>query len=140
MRRTKPKACAQSPVPAARRRKPRRKPLAPTYFSEPPTAGAGGANEQFHSFVALAAWLLQCCGLQVANPKEFDDPNATLQAVASAAQSLGGGPAAVAAAAPAARLAAGWGAEVCALLEALAAAALERRGFRFSPPAYESER
>lgn len=26
-----------------------------------------------------AAWLLQLCGLSVATPKEFDDPNATLQ-------------------------------------------------------------
>ncbi|KAI8469952.1 MAG: intra-flagellar transport protein 57-domain-containing protein [Monoraphidium minutum] len=122
-----------------RRKKPRRKPLTPNYFSEPPTAGGGGANEQFFTFASLAAWLLQACGAQAGNPKEFDDPNATLSGLLSAARGLGGPPAAAAAGAPAPRLAAGWGAEVCGLLDALAGAALERRGFRFAPPVYAGE-
>jgi estrogen-related receptor beta like 1 len=124
------------------RRKPHRKPLSQSFFSHPPAAGAGApANEQFFTFVSLAAWLLQACGAQVANPKEFDDPNATLAALLSAARALGGAPAAAAAAGGggvAARLAAGWGPEVCEVLDGLAGAALDKRGFRFAAPVYSA--
>lgn len=41
---------------------------------------------------------------------------------------------------PAVRLAAGWGAEVCALLDELAGVALERRGFQFEAPVYVQDR
>lgn len=112
------------------RSKARRRPLAANYFAYP---ARGVAGEQFGAFAALAAWLLQACGLQVASPKDYDDPNATLAALLTATRALGGPAGSVATAVPGTRLTAGWGPEVAALLDALAGAALERR-----PPALEA--
>jgi hypothetical protein len=109
-------------------RKPRRRPLPAGYFSAPPPRRAppAAAGEHFFWFAGLAAWLLQRAGVPVPSPKEFDDPNAVLSGLLVAARTLGGPPAEVAAAVPPARLAPGWGQEVCALLDALASAALGR--------------
>ncbi|KAF6265151.1 intra-flagellar transport protein 57-domain-containing protein [Scenedesmus sp. NREL 46B-D3] len=116
-----------------RRKKPHRKSLNPTYFAAP-QPGPGG-NEQFFYFTNLAAWLLQLCGLSVPTPKEFDDPNATLQGLMQALRSLGFAPPSY----PPTKLAAGFGREVCALLDALADVTLERRGFTASRPVYQQD-
>jgi hypothetical protein len=130
-------APAPRPPPPPCRRKPRRRPLPPGYFAAPSPRGAPG-SEQFFAFTALAAWLLQRAGAPVPAPKEFDDPNAVLAGLLGAARALGGGAAAAAAAAPPPRLAAGWGPEVCALLDALAGAAVGRArgGAQLGPLAY----
>ncbi|WIA17771.1 hypothetical protein OEZ85_009284 [Tetradesmus obliquus] len=117
-----------------RRKKPHRKGLNPTYFAAPQPGQAG--NEQFFYFTNLAAWLLQLCGLSVATPKEFDDPNATLQGLMQALRSLGFAPPSY----PPTKLAAGYGREVCALLDSLADVTLERRGFAASRPVYQQDR
>ncbi|WIA38068.1 hypothetical protein OEZ86_001437 [Tetradesmus obliquus] len=117
-----------------RRKKPYRKGLNPTYFAAPQPGQAG--NEQFFYFTNLAAWLLQLCGLSVPMPKEFDDPNATLQGLVQALRSLGFAPPSY----PPTKLAAGYGREVCALLDSLADVTLERRSFAASRPVYQQDR
>eukprot|EP00879_Flechtneria_rotunda_P033015 GHRR01036530.1.p1 GENE.GHRR01036530.1~~GHRR01036530.1.p1 ORF type:complete len:417 (+),score=164.74 GHRR01036530.1:845-2095(+) len=117
-----------------RKKKPYRKSLTPTYFSMPHQVQSG--NEQFFYFTSLAAWLLQSCGMSTPTPKEFDDPNATLQAILQGLRSLGFASPSY----PPTKLNAGYGKEVCAVLDGLLDVTLERKGMVIGRPVHQEER
>lgn len=86
--------------------------------------------------VMQAAWLLQLCGSNIPTPKEFDDPNTTLQTILQLVRALGFAVPSY----PPTKLAAGYGKEVCALLDGLLDVTLERRGVVVDKPVYSMER
>lgn len=83
-----------------------------------------------------AAWLLQLCGTSIPTPKEFEDPNATLQALLQAMRSLGFANPSY----PPSKLSSGHGKEVCAVIDGLLDMAIERKGVVIRKPVYSIDR
>eukprot|EP00775_Hariotina_reticulata_P008504 gene8504-8686_t len=117
-----------------RKKRPHRKALSVNYFAGLQAGSAG--NEQFFYFTSLAAWLLQMCGQSVPWPKEFDDPNTTLQGLLQGLSALGFASPSY----PLSKLGQGWGKEVCALLDGLLDATFQRKGIVLGRPSYSLDR
>lgn len=79
---------------------------------------------------------MQLCGVNIPTPKEFDDPNATLQGIMQVLRALGFASPSY----PPTKLTAGYGKEVCALLDGLLDVTLERRGILLNKPVYSIDR
>ncbi|CAF0872569.1 unnamed protein product [Brachionus calyciflorus] len=60
------------------------KPLSRHYFAIQSNTG-----EQFHSFITLAAWLIQQCGNNFDKPQEFDDPNTVVSGILNQLRKFG---------------------------------------------------
>ena len=81
------------------------------------------------------SWLLGLGGVDLPAPKEFDDPNAATNNIMAAFKKLGF-------AAPsyhATKLSAGYGKEVCGVLEGLVDFVLEKRNFSYKKPHYQPD-
>ena len=108
-----------------RRKKPYWTPLTRTYFTVPPPQGAKyNSNEQFFYFTSLVAWLLHMSGRTgFKAPAQYDDPNASCNAIVIEMKDLGVG----AAQAVQGKLRAGYGESVLQVLTIAADAALKRK-------------
>jgi estrogen-related receptor beta like 1 len=96
---------------------------------------AGNQGEQFFYFTNLCSWLLGLAGIEVPAPKEFDDPNQSCNSIIGACKKLGFS-------APSynpMKLTAGYGKEVCGVLEGIAEYVLEKKNFTFKAPVYLPE-
>jgi len=105
------------------------KPLSKQYFAIPTKP-----QEQFPYFAQLAVWLLQQIGMQV-EWSEWDDPTQTCSSILEHLRRL---QFPLLSDFPAAKLRAGSGEPVIAVLDFLADRALERRGFRVQAPIYSA--
>ncbi|KFP79246.1 Intraflagellar transport protein 57, partial [Acanthisitta chloris] len=99
------------------------------YFALPTNPG-----EQFFMFCTLAAWLITKAGHPFEQPQEYDDPNAVISNVLSELRSFGR-PVDF----PPSKLKAGYGEQVCYVLDCLAEEALKHTGFRWKRPIYPTE-
>lgn len=109
-----------------KRKKGNRKPLSRSYFALQAT------DNQFFYFTGLLSWLLGLAGVEFKEPKEFDDPNLTCNNILAALKKLGF-------ASPsyhASKLTAGYGKEVCGVLDGLVDYVLEKRNFSYRRPVY----
>ena len=108
-----------------RRKKPYWTPLTRSYFTSPPPPGARyNSNEQFFYFTSLVAWLLHLGGRTgFKAPAQYDDPNASCNAIVIEMKDLGVG----AVAAVQGKLRAGYGESVLQVLTIAADAAIKRR-------------
>lgn len=105
------------------------KPLSKHYFSIGTNSG-----EQFHSFITLAAWLIQQAGGDLEKPQEFDDPNTVVSSIMSILRKYGyevnfG----------VNKLKSGSGEQVIYTLNKLADEALRAKGFSWRDPEYPPE-
>ncbi|KAM4683025.1 intraflagellar transport protein 57 homolog isoform 1-T1 [Amazona ochrocephala] len=89
------------------------------YFALPTNPG-----EQFFMFCTLAAWLITKAGHPFEQPQEYDDPNAIISNILSQLRSFGR-PVDF----PPSKLKAGYGEQVCYVLDCLAEEALKYSGF-----------
>ncbi|XP_040439047.1 intraflagellar transport protein 57 homolog [Falco naumanni] len=105
------------------------RPLSRHYFALPTNPG-----EQFFMFCTLAAWLITKAGHPFEQPQECDDPNAIIANVLSELRSFGR-PVDF----PPSKLKAGYGEQVCYVLDCLAEEALKYTGFSWKRPAYPTE-
>ncbi|NWH77807.1 IFT57 protein, partial [Piaya cayana] len=99
------------------------------YFALPTNPG-----EQFFMFCTLAAWLITKAGHHFEQPQEYDDPNAIISNVLSELRSFGR-PVDF----PPSKLKAGYGEQVCYVLDCLAEEALKNSGFSWKRPVYPTE-
>ncbi|NXX21954.1 IFT57 protein, partial [Podargus strigoides] len=99
------------------------------YFALPTNPG-----EQFFMFCTLAAWLITKAGHPFQQPREYDDPNAIISNVLSELRSFGR-PVDF----PPSKLKAGYGEQVCYVLDCLAEEALKYTDFSWKRPAYPTE-
>ncbi|KAM5181860.1 intraflagellar transport protein 57 homolog [Mantella aurantiaca] len=105
------------------------RPISRMYFALPTNPG-----EQFFMFCTLAAWLINTAGHHFEQPQEYDDPNATVSKILSELRSFGG-----TSNFPPSKLKAGYGEQVCYVLDFLTEEALKHTGFTWKRPAYPSE-
>ncbi|KAM9320611.1 intraflagellar transport protein 57 homolog [Gastrophryne carolinensis] len=105
------------------------RPISRLYFALPTNPG-----EQFYMFSLLAAWLINKTGRHFEQPQEYDDPNATISRILSELRSFGG-----TANFPPSKLKAGYGEQVCYVLDFLAEEVLKHMGFTWKRPVYPSE-
>ncbi|KAM6319696.1 intraflagellar transport protein 57 homolog isoform 3-T3 [Podargus strigoides] len=105
------------------------RPLSRHYFALPTNPG-----EQFFMFCTLAAWLITKAGHPFEQPQEYDDPNAIISNVLSELRSFER-PVDF----PPSKLKAGYGEQVCYVLDCLAEAALKYTDFSWKRPAYPTE-
>ncbi|NXY90185.1 IFT57 protein, partial [Alcedo cyanopectus] len=99
------------------------------YFALPTNPG-----EQFFMFCILAAWLITTAGRPFEQPRESDDPNAVIAKVLAQLRSFGR-PVDF----PPSKLKAGYGEQVCYVLDCLAEEALKYTGFSWKRPTYPTE-
>ncbi|XP_072271304.1 intraflagellar transport protein 57 homolog isoform X2 [Pyxicephalus adspersus] len=99
------------------------------YFALPTNPG-----EQFFMFCTIAAWLINKAGHYFEQPQEYDDPNATISKILAELRSFGG-----AADFPPSKLKAGYGEQVCYVLDFLTEQVLKHTGFTWKRPVYPSE-
>ncbi|XP_010136773.1 PREDICTED: intraflagellar transport protein 57 homolog [Buceros rhinoceros silvestris] len=92
------------------------------------------SGEQFSMFCTLAAWLITKAGHPFEQPQEYDQPNAVVSNILSELRSFGR-PVDF----PPSKLKAGYGEQVCYVLDCLAEEALKYSGFRWKRPAYPTE-
>ncbi|XP_053310957.1 intraflagellar transport protein 57 homolog [Spea bombifrons] len=105
------------------------KPVSRLYFALQTNPG-----EQFYMFCTLAAWLINKAGHRIDQPQEYDDPNATISKILSELRAFG-----VSADFPPSKLKAGYGEQVCYVLDCLAEETLKYIGFTWKRPIYPSE-
>ncbi|CAH2223003.1 intraflagellar transport 57 homolog [Pelobates cultripes] len=105
------------------------KPVSRHYFALPTNSG-----EQFYMFCTIAAWLINKAGRRIEQPQEYDDPNSTISKILSESRSFG-----INADFPPSKLKAGYGGEVCYILDSLAEEVLKNTGFTWKRPTYPSE-
>ncbi|XP_078535342.1 intraflagellar transport protein 57 homolog [Lissotriton helveticus] len=105
------------------------KALSRHYFALPTNPG-----EQFFMFCTLAAWMINKAGHNLEQPQEYDDPNATISTILSELRSFG-----VAVDFPPSKLKAGYGEQVCYVLDCLAEEALKHIHFSWDRPSYPAE-
>ncbi|XP_075706482.1 intraflagellar transport protein 57 homolog [Rhinoderma darwinii] len=110
-------------------RKHNMRPISRLYFALPTNPG-----EQFFMFSTLAAWLINKAGRYFEQPQEYDDPNAVVSKILTELRSFGG-----TADFPPSKLKAGYGEQVCYVLDFLAEEALKQIGFTWKRPTYPSE-
>ncbi|KAG8587262.1 hypothetical protein GDO81_005616 [Engystomops pustulosus] len=110
-------------------RKQNMRPISRLYFALPTNPG-----EQFYMFSSLAAWLINKAGRYFEQPQEYDDPNAVISKILSELRSFGG-----TADFPPSKLKAGYGEQVCYVLDFLAEKALKHIDFTWNRPTYPSE-
>lgn len=110
-------------------RKHNMRPVSRLYFALPTNPG-----EQFFMFSTLAAWLINKAGHDFEQPQEYDDPNAVISKILTELRSFGG-----TADFPPSKLKAGYGEQVCYVLDFLAEEALKHLGFTWKRPTYPSE-
>ncbi|KAM3934549.1 intraflagellar transport protein 57 homolog [Leptodactylus fuscus] len=110
-------------------RKHNMRPISRLYFAMPTNPG-----EQFYMFSTLAAWLINKAGRYFEQPQEYDDPNAVISKILTELRSSGG-----AADFPPSKLKAGYGEQVCYVLDFLAEKALKHIDFAWNRPTYPSE-
>ena len=108
-----------------RRKRPYWAPLTRSYFAGPPPPGASyNSNEQFFCFTSLVSWLLHLSGRTgFKAPAQYDDPNASCNAIVIEMKDLGVG----AAQAVQGKLRIGHGESVLQILHIAADAAMRRR-------------
>ncbi|NP_001016561.1 intraflagellar transport protein 57 homolog [Xenopus tropicalis] len=110
-------------------RKQNMKPLSRHYFALPTNPG-----EQFYMFCTLAAWLISKAGHHFDQPQEYDDPNATISNILSELRSFG-----YSVDFPPSRLKAGYGEQVCYVLDCFAEEVLKHIHFSWKRPTYPTE-
>ncbi|XP_075051015.1 intraflagellar transport protein 57 homolog [Mixophyes fleayi] len=110
-------------------RKHNMRPVSRLYFALPTNPG-----EQFYMFCTLAAWLITKAGHYFEQPQEYDDPNAIISKILTELRSFDG-----TADFPPSKLKAGYGEQVCYVLDFLAEEALKHIGFTWKRPIYPSE-
>uniref|UniRef100_A0A8D3CAY1 Intraflagellar transport protein 57 homolog n=1 Tax=Scophthalmus maximus TaxID=52904 RepID=A0A8D3CAY1_SCOMX len=103
------------------------------YFVSSPYL-ASNPGEQFYMFTIVAAWLINAAGRPFAEPREDDEPNATVSNILAELRAFG-----VTVDFPPSKLKSGSGEFVCLVLDRLADEALRRRGFSFRRPTYPTE-
>uniref|UniRef100_A0A3P9JL54 Intraflagellar transport protein 57 homolog n=1 Tax=Oryzias latipes TaxID=8090 RepID=A0A3P9JL54_ORYLA len=91
-------------------------------------------GEQFYMFTIIAAWLINVAGRPFTEPREHDEPNATVSNILAELRAFG-----VKVDFPPSKLKTGSGEHVCLVLDRLADEALKRRNFSFKRPDYPSE-
>jgi len=106
------------------------KPIARNYFAVPAVA----AGEQFFDFSNVLSWLLSICGRNFEAPLEDDDPNAIISNITGEIRSLG-----LNTDFPPSRLKAGYGDEVCYILDQLTDKALKSANFQWDRPEHLEE-
>ncbi|KAG8430989.1 hypothetical protein GDO86_019605 [Hymenochirus boettgeri] len=110
-------------------RKHNMKPFSRHYFALPTNPG-----EQFYMFCTLAAWLINKTGHHFDQPQESDDPNATISNILLELRSFGNS-----VDFPPSKLKAGYGEQVCYVLDCLAEEVLKHISFSWKRPAYPAE-
>ncbi|OCT92358.1 intraflagellar transport protein 57 homolog isoform X1 [Xenopus laevis] len=110
-------------------RKQNMKPLSRHYFALPTNPG-----EQFYMFCTLSAWLINKAGNNFDQPQEYDDPNATISNILSQLRSFG-----YSVDFPPSRLKAGYGEQVCYVLDCFAEEVLKHIRFSWKRPTYPTE-
>ncbi|KAM4700974.1 intraflagellar transport protein 57 homolog isoform 1-T2 [Discoglossus pictus] len=110
-------------------RKHNMKPMSRHYFALPTNPG-----EQFYMFCTLAAWLINKAGHHFEQPQEYDDPNATISNILAELRSFGSS-----VDFPPSKLKAGYGEQVCYVLDCLAEEVLKNINFVWKRPIYPAE-
>jgi len=105
------------------------RPISRHYFALSTNTG-----EQFSSFTALCAWLINLTGRSFDEPQEYDDPNATISNILDEIRRFG-----INTDFPPSKLKTGSGEYVCMILNKLADKALESTQFSWSKPNYLEE-
>eukprot|EP00296_Roombia_truncata_P000055 JP435713.1.p1 GENE.JP435713.1~~JP435713.1.p1 ORF type:complete len:425 (+),score=92.54 JP435713.1:80-1276(+) len=105
------------------------KPIIKSYFA----VQSSNPNEQFYYFTSLVSWLMGLCGHNFPAPQQYDDPNATAANILMELKQMD---------APydysQAKLKQAHGDAVCTILSALADRALQKSGFVFNKPVYQT--